>query len=138
MFQVFLEVLYSNKLVMAVQIFLIVSSLIVGLMILALLVLALWKVCITWHFLNYDLMSYSHARLLGRLIGIKKIGIVHNISLKLDLKYLKIWLFFRDTTSHKGFNSMLGFTMVKVCGKGCRTYQSSAFLKNNNNKINLQ
>ncbi len=47
MFQVFLQALYSNKPVMAVQIFLIVSSLIVGLMILALLVLALWKVCIT-------------------------------------------------------------------------------------------
>ncbi|XP_016149044.1 integrin alpha-4-like isoform X1 [Sinocyclocheilus grahami] len=41
--RVSLEALYSNKPVMAVQIFLIVSSLIVGLMILALLVLALWK-----------------------------------------------------------------------------------------------
>lgn len=41
--RVFLEALYSNKPVMAVQIFLIVSSLIVGLIILALLVLALWK-----------------------------------------------------------------------------------------------
>ncbi len=73
MFQVFLQALYSNKPVMAVQIFLIVSSLIVGLMILALLVLALWKVCIIWHFLKYDLMSYSQAK----LIGIKNIGIVH-------------------------------------------------------------
>uniref|UniRef100_A0A8C1E8U6 Integrin subunit alpha 4 n=2 Tax=Cyprinus carpio TaxID=7962 RepID=A0A8C1E8U6_CYPCA len=44
---VFLEALYSNKPVIAVQIFLIVSSLIVGLIILALLVLALWKVFIT-------------------------------------------------------------------------------------------
>uniref|UniRef100_A0A8C1W7R4 Integrin alpha 4 n=1 Tax=Cyprinus carpio TaxID=7962 RepID=A0A8C1W7R4_CYPCA len=43
---VFLEALYSNNPVMAVQIFLLVSSLIVGLIILALLVLALWKVCI--------------------------------------------------------------------------------------------
>ncbi|XP_073701757.1 integrin alpha-4-like [Garra rufa] len=41
--KVFLEALSSNKPVMAVQIFLIVSSLIVGLIILALLVLALWK-----------------------------------------------------------------------------------------------
>uniref|UniRef100_A0A8C2HRG7 Integrin alpha 4 n=1 Tax=Cyprinus carpio TaxID=7962 RepID=A0A8C2HRG7_CYPCA len=41
--RVFLEALYSNNPVMAVQIFLLVSSLIVGLIILALLVLALWK-----------------------------------------------------------------------------------------------
>ncbi|XP_059356508.1 integrin alpha-4-like [Carassius carassius] len=41
--RVSLEALYSNYPVMAVQIFLIVSSLIVGLMILAMLVIALWK-----------------------------------------------------------------------------------------------
>lgn len=48
MLQVFLEALYNLKLVAAVKIFLIVSSLIVGLIILALLVLTLWKVCITF------------------------------------------------------------------------------------------
>lgn len=41
--RVFLEALYNLKLVAAVKIFLIVSSLIVGLIILALLVLTLWK-----------------------------------------------------------------------------------------------